>query len=179
MGQLLVGFGFIIILLATICWPANAPFVSTFNPVCRVFEFVLGMATCKFWLERKETGTTGPGSWLGRELLVVIISLALVVIVPGAIVESKIANPTTSWLGAETCALGFAALIWVFAHEAGPISKALSKRYLTWLGEISFAVYMCHQIILRWLLPGEFRFTDTSRISGGWILLPFAFYIAM
>ena len=121
------------------------------------------MATCKFWLEGKEARAPSSGNWLGRELLVVIISLLLVLTLPAAIMESRIANPTTGWLGSEVCALGFAALIWVFAHEAGPISRALSKRYLTWLGEISFAVYMCHQIILRWLLPGEFRFTDTAQ----------------
>lgn len=165
------GFGFIIILLATIYWPANAPFVSTFNPVCRVFEFVLGMATCKFWLAGKEARETDRSSWLGRELLVVMISLILVLTLPAAIMESRIANPTTGWLASETCALGFAALIWVFAQEAGPISKALSKRYLTWLGEISFSVYMCHQIILRRLLPDEYRFTDTTQALEYFVLV--------
>ena len=158
------GIGFVVILLATIYWPNNAVYVSTFNPVCRVFEFVLGMATCRFWLEGREARVTVLGNWLGREILAVIISLALVVALPAAIMESKIANPTTAWLGLETCALGFAALIWVFAHEAGPISRALSRRYLTWLGEISFAVYMCHQIILRRLIPDQPKFTDTTRV---------------
>jgi peptidoglycan/LPS O-acetylase OafA/YrhL len=163
------GLGFVIILLATLYWPDNAPYVSTFNPVCRIFEFVLGMATCKFWLEGKAKRAIDSGVWLERELLVIVVSLVLVVALPAAVMESNLANPTTSWLAAEACALGFAALIWVFAHEAGPISKALSKRFLTWLGEISFAVYMCHQIILRKLMSTNL--TDTFEILRKFTLL--------
>lgn len=156
------GIGFVIISLMTIYKPGTAEFVSTFNPVCRVFEFVLGMATCKFWLEGSEKRLLATGGWLLKEILVVVGSLILIVALPAAIIESRFNNATTAWLGAEVCALGFSVLIWVFAHQGGAISKALSGRFFTWLGEISFAVYMCHQIILRKVVT--VRLTDTTEI---------------
>ena len=152
------GLGFIIILLATVLWPSHANYFSTFNPVCRIFEFILGMATCKFWLEGKEKAA-GRGRWLRREIVAIIVSLVFVVGIPVVILETKMANAITSWVGSEICALVFAALIWVFAHQSGPISRSLSKPYLVWLGEISFAVYMCHQIILRRLVTAEMMTT--------------------
>jgi peptidoglycan/LPS O-acetylase OafA/YrhL len=142
------GLGFLIVSLATIFWPANASIVGSFNPACRLFEFVLGMTTCKFWLEGKEQATN-VSAWLGYEALVLSMGLVLVVSLPLIIGALGMVNPAVNWLGSTICAFGFAGLIWVLAHQAGPISRMLSQRYLTWLGEISFAVYMCHQIILR------------------------------
>ena len=43
----------------------------------------------------------------------------------------------------------FAAAIFVFAREAGKISKALSWPPLVRLGETSFSTYMLHDLILR------------------------------
>ena len=144
--------GFAIILLVTLFWPAQAAYFGNFNPVCRLFEFVLGMASCKYWLQGPRAGANS-SQWLGYELIAVLLSLILVIGIPVLLMAAGIVNAATSWIGAELCALGFAMLIWVFAHQAGAISQALSKRWLTWLGEISFAVYMCHQIILRRLVP--------------------------
>ena len=63
------------------------------------------------------------------------------------------ANTTAFWVGSEIAALGFAALIWIFAHQAGVISRGLSSRACEWFGEVSFSLYMVHQIILRWMDP--------------------------
>jgi len=141
------GLGFMLVSLTTIYWPAYADSVGNFNPACRIFEFVLGMATCRFWLEGQGRATNV--QWLACETLVLIMGVVLVVSLPVLIVALGIANPAVHWLGSEVCALEFASLIWVLAHQAGPISRMLSQRYLTWFGEISFAVYMCHQIILK------------------------------
>jgi peptidoglycan/LPS O-acetylase OafA/YrhL len=165
------GLGFILVLLATIFWPANAAFVGTFNPLCRLFEFVLGMSTCRFWLEGSGRTTT-LGAWMGYEALALVVSLALVVGLPLMIQALGLANPVAYWLGSTVCAAGFAGVIWIFAHQAGPLSRMLSKRFLTWFGEISFAVYMCHQIILRWL--GETFIGDTTeafRVFAVYLLL--------
>lgn len=42
----------------------------------------------------------------------------------------------------------FALIVYVFAHQRGPLSSALSVRPLVYLGEISFSLYMIHQIII-------------------------------
>lgn len=44
----------------------------------------------------------------------------------------------------------FAALIWVFAHQQGAVSRALARqRTLVFLGECSFALYMWHHLIMK------------------------------
>ncbi|MGZ5790409.1 MAG: acyltransferase family protein [Burkholderiaceae bacterium] len=43
-------------------------------------------------------------------------------------------------------------LIYVMAHQRGAISRLLSKKWLVFLGEISFSLYLAHQIILRYFL---------------------------
>ncbi|GAA4015566.1 acyltransferase [Actimicrobium antarcticum] len=40
-------------------------------------------------------------------------------------------------------------LVIVFAHQRGALSHALSQRWLVLLGELSFALYLVHQIVLR------------------------------
>lgn len=43
------------------------------------------------------------------------------------------------------------AVIYVFAHQRGRLSHLLSQRWLVFCGEISFALYLVHQITLRWV----------------------------
>jgi peptidoglycan/LPS O-acetylase OafA/YrhL len=142
-GSFLLGLA--IVIAASILWPSNASYFSSFNPICRVFEFILGMATCKFWLESQ---TSGPKRrpWLAFELLAILFALLLVVGVPGMLIAIGQNGPAPSWIASAICAFGFAALIWVFAHQGGAISRALSYRVLTW-----------HQFILRRLM---LRFAD-------------------
>jgi peptidoglycan/LPS O-acetylase OafA/YrhL len=156
MGAFLTGFA--IMLGATVFAPANAAFIGPFNPLCRVFEFVLGMATCRLWL--------GPGReqrsivrWSGLELAAIVITLGAVVFLPQLLHDTGRVRPFLAWLELEFCAVVFAVVIWTFAHQAGAISKVLSARAFEWSGEISFALYMSHQILLRWLDP---------HLSGAW-----------
>jgi len=45
----------------------------------------------------------------------------------------------------------FALVVYVFAHQHGAVSRILSCRPLVFLGEISFAIYMVHQILIVFL----------------------------
>lgn len=42
------------------------------------------------------------------------------------------------------------AVIYVFAHQRGRLSRCLSHRWLVFLGELSFALYLVHQVVLRY-----------------------------
>jgi len=55
-------------------------------------------------------------------------------------------------------------LIFIFAMQSGRISKILSKRVCMWLGEISFAFYMIHQLVINvlWILNYKFRFFENG-----------------
>ena len=59
-------------------------------------------------------------------------------------------NVTHYSLGQLSYLPTFAALIWVFAHQQGAISRALAQqRSLVFLGECSFSLYMWHHLIMR------------------------------
>jgi peptidoglycan/LPS O-acetylase OafA/YrhL len=143
---------FAIVLFSSIFLPGHAGFVWPFNPLTRLFEFVLGMATCRWWM-RERAISTSVTKWTGQELLSLMACVGFVVGVPLVIHALGAASAFTLWLGSEFPVLAFAALIWIFAHQGGAISRALSSRACEWFGEISFALYMCHQVILRWIDP--------------------------
>jgi peptidoglycan/LPS O-acetylase OafA/YrhL len=142
----------VIIGLAEIVLPRYAAFVWPFDPATRLFEFVLGMATCRWWMRRSRENLSA-AAWSGFEMLSLVVGAGLVVALPILIHALDVGTSMVFWLGSEISALAFAALIWTFAHQAGAISRTLSARWCEWLGEISFAVYMCHQILLRWANP--------------------------
>lgn len=158
-APLLIGsfvLALVLVLLANLFLGRYATFVWPFNPATRLFEFVLGMAACRWWMrERAESRLSV--KWTGFELLSLVASVGLVIAIPVALHAMNVANGVASWLGSEFPVAGFAAMIWIFAHQAGAISRALSHRVCEWFGEISFALYMCHQIILRWLDPNVIR----------------------
>jgi peptidoglycan/LPS O-acetylase OafA/YrhL len=154
-APLLVGsfvLGFVVVLLGTIFLPRQAAFVWPFNPATRLFEFVLGMAACRWWM-RERAETPSRAAWTGFEVLSLVASVGLVIAIPVFLHAVGLASVIASWLGSELPVAGFAALIWIFAHQAGALSRALSSRACEWCGEVSFALYMGHQIVLRWLDP--------------------------
>jgi peptidoglycan/LPS O-acetylase OafA/YrhL len=82
----------------------------------------------------------------------------------------------------------FALCVYVFAHESGPLSRALSTPAATKLGEWSFSIYLVHFVILEFVLafaqvmtlwgypmlgdgagPGVFENSRPLLIGSGWI----------
>ena len=57
----------VIVLLATICLPHQAAFVWPFNPLTRLFEFVLGMSACRWWMSER-AAARAVTTWSGLEL---------------------------------------------------------------------------------------------------------------
>jgi peptidoglycan/LPS O-acetylase OafA/YrhL len=55
--------------------------------------------------------------------------------------------------------LQFALIVYVFAHDAGPLSRGLASVPLVYLGEISFGVYMVHQLVIRLIFETGFYST--------------------
>jgi peptidoglycan/LPS O-acetylase OafA/YrhL len=121
------------------------------NPGSRLFEFVLGMCI-GLWGHRFRPH---PGShvllWTGAELLALGLMLwnvrygvfYLISWTPLGLVPA-----VREWLLHAGGCLSFAVLIWVMAGEAGLIGRWLRLRPLVFLGEISYAIYMLHQVII-------------------------------
>lgn len=131
------------------------------NPLGRVFEFTLGM-TAALWYGRlarrvPRSQTLGTIMEIGA-LIFVVTCMAY----SGAWAAAAGNIP---WIGAAgafwlretgcTC-LAFAALITVMALGAGVVSRVLAWSPCVVLGEISFAVYLLHPVVLK-------AFTDHAR----------------
>jgi peptidoglycan/LPS O-acetylase OafA/YrhL len=162
--------GLAVVGLASLLLPRHASFVGPFNPLCRLFEFVLGMSTCFFWL-RVERATARSGeAWSSWEALILLGALCVAIGEPALSNLLGLRQPLWRWFATEISAGMFAVLIWVFAHQRGQLSAWLAVRPLRWLGEISFALYMTHQIIGRFVGMETFAQSTATRATGDFLL---------
>jgi len=95
-----------------------------------LYGFSIGYVAYQIW-KRRPFDLRWPGVW---ELSAVAATFVFV---------SVCAGTPASMLGP----LIFGIAVWVFAHEAGPISSLLRRRSFGFLGAISYSVYMVHALI--------------------------------
>lgn len=119
-------------------------------PVSRLFEFVAGMIAYWAWSgwKAKYSQTFLDGANIEYALVV------LWVIWFGWLYQFLHASlgvfPVASqWFGQAGSCFLFAFTIVALAGSSGPIGRVLSNQVLVLLGEISFAIYMVHQIIMK------------------------------
>jgi peptidoglycan/LPS O-acetylase OafA/YrhL len=128
------------------------------NPLTRIFEFSLGMATWVLWDRHLRKNNYPATVWSIIELTTIAIA-ALWLIVLFEPTLARFPWPWLSlWFGVSGSCWLFALMIFVFAGGRGAIGRLLSRSPLVWMGEISFAIYMVHQIlfkILNWNLGLE------------------------
>ncbi len=120
------------------------------SPVARLFEFVLGMSSIQLWrrLQRFQKGK--PLFATSLEIAVLILTIAWLLKQPVIIaIGSIVGRSGRDYFVHCGSAFAFALLIPVMAMERGFISKILSARAFVLLGEISFSIYLLHQVILR------------------------------
>lgn len=124
------------------------------NPLGRAFEFTLGM-TAALWYQ-----------WLARHMILsrivgTVVEIGVLILVVTCMVNSAgwaARAGSVSWIGTAgafwlkeigcTC-IAFAALIVVMALGKGAVSRALASPPCVLLGEISFAVYLLHPVVLK------------------------------
>jgi peptidoglycan/LPS O-acetylase OafA/YrhL len=126
------------------------------SPFTRIGEFVCGMLAGRLFI-LLNAGKIFDGRfwWTGFEIVSIAFSwycathaLLLPNWIAGRDLGPSIWNTYLSSCGA---APGFTLLIVVFAFQKGVISKAIAVWPLVVLGEMSFAIYLEHQILLRYL----------------------------
>jgi peptidoglycan/LPS O-acetylase OafA/YrhL len=119
------------------------------NPLIRGFEFCLGMATWVLWDRYIRRARWPSYVWTALELTV----LAIIVFWLGKgflAVHAHIKMVTFTLLFERAgSAWLFAILIAVIAAGRGIVGRILSERPLVVLGEVSFSIYMLHQILLK------------------------------
>ena len=124
------------------------------HPISRMLEFSIGIATCaifKLILEQEPKISVVQGTFL--ELLVLLFLIAAFYLIAAGLNNQQITNfigiAGKYWLGSSGVCLTFAALILIYSFQCGVLSRVLKNKTFVFLGEISFAVYMIHQIIIR------------------------------
>lgn len=132
------------------------------HPFARLFEFTLGMSAALAWAALV---TRRLNARLGTLCEILAIALVLVLMfsteswAAAAAQQTWVGDAGWTWLRAGGIpALGFAFLITVLALQQGLISRALSFPLFILLGEISYSVYLIHQILVRYYLGHERSF---------------------
>lgn len=113
-------------------------------PPIRLLEFTIGIAAARMFLRRR------PRSGDTTALEVAAVCLALVTVAATARVAGS--GMLGLWVSQSGAALVFAAAIYVLALGQGGVSRMLFSPILVFLGEISFATYMVHQIMIRYVV---------------------------
>ncbi|WP_282628939.1 acyltransferase family protein [Empedobacter sedimenti] len=125
------------------------------NPIVRSFDFILGIITCQFYRKVKDTNIN-----FSKGTLIELGSLLLLGIF--FYFHNDVARAFRYgiyyWIP-------MVAIVLVFAMQKGFFSKILQNKGLIYLGEISFAFYMIHMIVIKYgnqYLP---KLNDFSKIG--------------
>lgn len=96
-----------------------------------LYGFFLGVLIHRAFAARRAAGGEIPGwvEWLTPALLVAALMFKV-------------------WELPAVPPLFFGALVFIFAFESGPLSRLLKVRPLTWLGEVSYSVYLVHYVLV-------------------------------
>lgn len=123
------------------------------SPIGRLNEFCFGMVTALVYKKIKHRYQ--PGEKMGSVIEIAVISLAILMICQ----SHELALFLPPWIGdvgkywvelGGVSSIFFAAVILVTALDKGLISNLLSKKLFIFMGEISFAIYLLHQILIQY-----------------------------
>lgn len=136
------------------------------NPLFRIFDFFLGVLLFDLYLYWKDK------SFLKRyPTLLELIALLLFI---GFYFFRGHVSQIYRWSLYYWIPMAF--IIFIFAQQRGSLSALISKKWCIWLGKISFAFYMIHQLVINvlWILNYKFRY-----IENGYLLIVVALALSI
>lgn len=124
---------------------ADVAVLTICNPLARIFEFTIGVSAYEA-VTRYRMAIANNLS----EVACVVLVAACVVLTSIAVsfAEAQGSIVLSNWMKASFSAGAFVALIVVFFHERGRISRLVACAPVVYLGEISFALYLVHQPVI-------------------------------
>jgi peptidoglycan/LPS O-acetylase OafA/YrhL len=128
----------------------SGPAIMRLHPGSYIVQFAAGMLACRIFLRREWRLSFGAASVLelAATALAVFFFFANLWMFLGLEATWPFPRPLLFW-PTHLYAIAFLLpLIFLLAIGKGVVSAALRNRVLVFLGEISFATYMCHLIIL-------------------------------
>lgn len=125
------------------------------NPASRIFEFMFGMLMQLAW--QRCRGRLNWNFALATALEVAVIaccsfSIYVVPDVANSLSFAWTGAGFSAWLYQSGNMFAFGAVIFVMAFGRGGVSRLLVRPWFVVLGEISFSIYLLHQIFLRFYL---------------------------
>ncbi|MEZ6093832.1 MAG: acyltransferase [Pirellulaceae bacterium] len=149
-----------------------------FNPALRLLEFATGIAACTFMFRAKTTAKRW-SIWRSTVLELATVTLLFLFLYFARPVflypwlhRSMWSPATAAWLVYCAPMFVFAGLVCVFAQTRGPLGWVCSRKPLVYLGEISFAFYMVHHIVLLFLRTrlNEFQLPPATAFVGALVV---------
>ncbi|MGE6472844.1 acyltransferase family protein [Serratia proteamaculans] len=140
------------------------------NPASRLVDFVTGMLLYRLYKRNEKIKKLIQKNGTAYELLSIII---MCVFLYGAIRWQF----DKSWRYDVYYILPMSFIIFVFSFHSGKLSKTLSHRPLVFLGEISFCLYVTHQLTISILyskIEPLLKITEFSKYCT--LLIPFLFF---
>jgi len=152
----------------------NLFFMAYASPLFRSFEFVLGMAAHGAWLAARHWLTKKNRATVCEALALALTIATMLGIASISMSVRNILPAMAFWVTTGGACFAFALLIVAFADGRGVLGRLLSTRPLVWLGEISFALYMVHQILMKWIfiqqLEGKMQPAGPLLVMGACLL---------
>lgn len=158
------------------------------GPLGRLFEFVFGMTLALFFHRLKNRIN------FGRTIGTIIEAIALILVVVMMFMTTDIVRSIfllcpwigesgKAWLIASGLPCGFyAILILSISLEKGYISQLLANTTFRKLGEMSFSIFLLHQVLIRyyvWRIKDTTAFSDWFVFVSYWVVLLIGSYILM
>lgn len=129
-------------------WKIKEPLIHWFfyiNPLVRVFDFMGGILLAKIFLSIDKNKIKN-----GRLLFTTLELISLLALGIFFFIAVQY-NINQAWRYDVFYLIPMSAIIFIFSFEKGYFSNLIKHRYFVFLGEISFSLYMFHQLIIRYL----------------------------
>ncbi|WP_294646224.1 acyltransferase [uncultured Aureimonas sp.] len=155
--------------------PTGSSIILFFPPI-RLIEFVSGILAYRAF-----TRVALPQRAASGAQFVAVLLLLGYMTQHGSVVElieTHVSGPAAQAYRQFGAFPLFALAILLFAHQAGPVSGMLSARPLVFLGEISFAFYMVHQIVMRFLAQHWHLASSSDRLIAAFAALTLSLGLA-
>lgn len=134
------------------------------GPLARMIEFVLGMIIASGWRAKGQYLNLSRATGTIVELTAMILTVASIhyttVIPHWPALRMYCGDAFSYWISSSGSAPLFGILIFVLSLEKGMISKILSLPAAVVLGEISYSIYLVHQVLLRFYQNNRLVFSD-------------------
>jgi peptidoglycan/LPS O-acetylase OafA/YrhL len=131
---------------------SNLSNVLYFNPLARLFEFVIGMCSALAW---RRLGDTLSFRFSTASILESMSVLACALAATGCISRILETLPPCQYdsfrvwsFESGSSAIPAAILVFALACGRGAISRVLATRPIVFLGEISYSVFVLHQVVM-------------------------------